>query len=273
MAVPSLKSGFTVPWTVLAETFFWAGLDLVFPPVCQNCRQTGERLCSHCQSQLEYLTEPVCRRCGYPQSAPMTECDQCRRVPFSGSGLRSLAFHSGPMRHAIHSLKYRHNPPLAQTLAGLMARDWPPSLPTAAMILPVPLAVDRLRERGFNQAELLARHLAAARRQPFSASALRRARTTRSQVGLNAQERRTNVTGAFAAEPAKIGGATVILIDDVCTTGATLSACATALLKGGAKEVWAYTLARAKHDSADSSLTGGQNGSSSHDPWARHEHF
>lgn len=251
MAVPSLKSNNTVSLTVLAETIFWAGLDLVFPPVCQNCQQPGERLCSRCQTQLEYLTEPICQRCGYPRSAPTTECDQCRRVPFSGSGQRSLAFHRGPLRQAIHSLKYRHNPPLAQTLARLMARRWPPALPSNALLIPVPLAADRLRQRGFNQAELLARHLAVEKRQSFSSGALRRTRVTRSQVGLNAQERWTNVTGAFAADPAKIRDMAVILIDDVCTTGATLSACATALLEGGAKDVWAYTLARAGYGSAD----------------------
>jgi len=250
MAIPSLNHR-VVSLTALAESIYWAGLDLIFPPLCQNCKRTGERLCSACRAQIEYLTEPVCQHCGYPQPAPTPDCEQCRRVPFSGQGLRSLTFHAGPMRQAIHSLKYRHNPPLAQTLAWLMARQWPPSLPPNAVILPVPLAADRLRQRGFNQAELLARHLAAEKRQPFLGSALRRTRATPSQVGLNAQERRTNVTGAFAADSAKIRGATIILIDDVCTTGATLSACATALLEGGAKNVWAYTLARAKHSHAD----------------------
>ena len=116
MAVPSLTLG-GASLRVIAESALWAGLDLLFPPACQNCRQMGERFCLRCRAQIEYLVGPLCQQCGYPQLAPTTECEQCRRIPFSGQGIRSLAFHSGPLRQAIHGLKYRRNPPLSQTLA------------------------------------------------------------------------------------------------------------------------------------------------------------
>lgn len=252
MTVPSTGMGHAARLYAIVERALWASLDVLFPPRCQSCRREGERLCARCRADVEYIVEPFCPRCGYPKSAPTTdECDQCRRVLFAGDGIRSLAFHAGPLRQAVHGLKYRHNPPLAEALAGLMAERWPAALPAHAALVPVPLSDDRLRERGFNQAELLARHLGYARRQPMLNKAVRRARSTKPQVGLAAQERRANIAGAFAADPAEVGNADLILIDDVCTTGATLGACAEALLQSGARRVWAYTLGRARLGTAD----------------------
>jgi len=186
--------------------------------------------------------------CGYPlpSNTPTSDqCDQCRRIPFAGQGLRSLAWHAGPLRTAIHTLKYKRNPTLAETLAGLMTHAWPAQLPSDAALVPVPLAAERVRQRGFNQAEVLARHLSQVRRLAYLPNALSRIRATPSQVGLNAQERQQNMIGAFAANPRLVQDRAIILIDDVCTTGATLGACAETLLQGGARLVWAYTLARA----------------------------
>jgi ComF family protein len=158
-----------------------------------------------------------------------------------------LAFHGGSLRNAIHSLKYRRNPALGETLSELMSEYWLADFPADAMLIPVPLGTDRKQARGFNQAEILARGLGSRWRRPLMVDGLRRGRETRSQVGLNAQDRQSNVAGAFVAS-AKVKGRSVILVDDVCTTGATLSACAEALLQNGAAQVWAYTLARARHD-------------------------
>jgi ComF family protein len=252
LANPSVRIGNTSQLQVIAEKVLWGSLDLILPPRCEGCRRIGERFCVTCCSKTEYITEPICQQCGYPQLAPTTgHCAQCRRVAFGGSGLRSLAFHSGPLRLAVHSLKYRRNVPLCEALAALMSRRWPAALPAEAVLVPVPLSVERLRERGYNQAEMLARHLAFRRRQPVRADLLERARATRSQVGLNDAQRRQNVAGAFVADPARVKDQSIILIDDVCTTGATLSACAEALLQNGAKQVWAYTLTRARRGEAD----------------------
>ena len=198
----------------------------------------------------------MCNRCGYPhrqdQSAPTTgECDQCRRNPFLGQGLRSLAFHAGPLRGALHTLKYRHNVPLSQALAQLMSQGWPTALPADAVLMPVPLSSERMRERGFNQAEMLARELGAQRNLPVAADVIRRVKHTRSQVGLSGAERIENVASAFAVDSRSVRNLSVIIIDDVCTTGATLGACANALLQREARQVWAYTLTRAYRDDAD----------------------
>ncbi len=211
----------------------------------------GERLCARCCAQVEYIQGVVCQRCGYPQAqnAPATgECDQCRRIPFLGQGLRSLAFHAGPLREAVHALKYRRAWPLSEALAEIMARQWPAGLPVEAVLAPVPLSPERARERGFNQAELLARQLSAHKNLSLATDVLRRVKVTRSQVGLSRSQRLANVSGAFVADPRRTRRLAVIMIDDVCTTGATLGACAEALLQGGAEQVWAYTLARARHD-------------------------
>lgn len=208
----------------------------------------GERLCLDCQAKIEYLTGSLCERCGYPLSTntPTADsCDRCRRIPFLGQGLRSLAWHTGPLRAAIHALKYKNNPALAESLAKLMSQGWPMVLPAQPVFVPVPLAAERQHQRGFNQSEVLARHLAQARHGALLAEALQRVRATPSQVGLTAQQRRQNMAGAFAVGTRDVNGLNIVLLDDVCTTGATLGACAEALLQSGAKSVWAYTLARA----------------------------
>lgn len=231
-----------------AKRAWWSLLDLVFPPRCVHCQRVGERFCSACRSQIAYLPETICLHCGYPKPAPITdECDQCRRVLFANVRIRSLAFHEGVLRAAIHSLKYRHQPELGETLATEMAHRWRDHFPRELVIVPVPLGTTRRQVRGFNQAEMLAQGLGARWRQPLLVAGLQRARETRSQVGLSAQERLANVTEAFVAS-SLVQGQAVLLVDDVCTTGATLSACASALLTAGANEVWAYTLARAHYD-------------------------
>jgi ComF family protein len=170
---------------------------------------------------------------------------------FPGQGLRSLAFHSGPLRAAIHALKYKNSPALAETLAGLMDTHWPDLLPPKGNLVPVPLAADRTRQRGFNQSEVLARHLGQLRHLALKPDVLQRTRNTPPQVGLNASQRRQNMLDAFSADSGRVRDQDFILIDDVCTTGATLGACAKALLEGGARTVWAYTLARAPFTDAD----------------------
>jgi ComF family protein len=157
-----------------------------------------------------------------------------------------VAFFEGPLQHALHRLKYKRDIILADSLAGLLCagREWY-SLP-GDTVIPVPLSAQRLRERGYNQAGLLARGFAELAGLTFLPRGLERRRETRSQVGLSADERRSNVAGAFTAQARRIGGRSVLLIDDVCTTGATLMACAEALHSAGARQVWGLTLGRAR---------------------------
>lgn len=159
-------------------------------------------------------------------------------------GLRSAARYAGPLQPALHHLKYKRDIILADTLARELADAWHRyGLPTWTVIA-VPLAPERLRERGYNQAALLARGLADLARLPYQTAGLARVRHTHSQVGLPAEARRANVRGAFAANRSKVAGRSYILVDDICTTGATVQACAEALKRAGAAAIWGLTLGR-----------------------------
>jgi ComF family protein len=160
--------------------------------------------------------------------------------------LRSAAFFEGVLQKALHRLKYHHDQILADSLGALLARHWRATQVPGEMIVPVPLSAERLRERGYNQAALLARGLAELTNKAFRPQALQRVRHTVSQVGLSAEARRANVVGAFVADSRAVRGRAVLVIDDVCTTGSTLVACAEALRQAGATTVWGYTLGRAR---------------------------
>jgi ComF family protein len=163
-------------------------------------------------------------------------------------GLRACAFHSGPLRQAIHDLKYRDLTALAAPLGQMMASAWAALdgnwIPQA--VVPVPLHPRRQRQRGYNQSALLARELAATLQLPVLDDILQRVKSTVPQVDLDVEQRRTNVQGAFRCQPGSLAGLSVLLVDDVCTTGATLSSACQALKAAGASSVLAYTLARAK---------------------------
>jgi ComF family protein len=158
--------------------------------------------------------------------------------------VRSAFLFAGPLRNAIHTFKYQGETRLAEPLASAMqATIRPPDALNG--IVPVPLHPNHLAERGYNQSALLAEPLALAWGLPMMEAALTRTRQTRRQVGLSLDERRSNVDGAFVADSSQVAGRRLLLIDDVCTTGATLDACAAALLGAGAQAVWGVTLARA----------------------------
>jgi ComF family protein len=187
---------------------------------------------------------PVCRTCGLPISY-LGECANCKKSPPLYQMMRSWLVYEGPIRHALHQLKYHRNMALGEALAQPFARyfsqlDW-----AVDLVVPVPLGRERLKERGYNQVGLVARPLAASQRRRYAPEALVRTRETKSQVGLTHAERAMNVLGAFKAEIALVSGRNILLVDDVATTGATMSACATALLAAGASSIFALTLARA----------------------------
>jgi competence protein ComFC len=159
--------------------------------------------------------------------------------------MRSWLVFEGPIRQALHSLKYRRNialgDALAQQLTGFVASlGW-----QVEMVVPIPLGKERMKERGYNQTGLVALPLAAIQHWHYSSRALTRGRETRTQVGLTPTERKENVRGAFRAETKLVHGRNVLLMDDVATTGATLAAGAAALMDAGARSVYGLTLARA----------------------------
>lgn len=158
--------------------------------------------------------------------------------------MRNLAVYEGVIRDCVHAIKYEHNQGLGEVftdmLAGLVAEaDWTPDL-----VMPVPLSAKRATERGYNQADCLARPLAAhlgIRYHPFG---LERFRDTPSQVGLSGEARRRNVAGSFKAVSEVVAGQQVLIVDDVMTTGSTIEACAQALRDAGSQAVYGLTLGR-----------------------------
>lgn len=218
-------------------------LDLIFPPRCVVCQRVGTWLCAECMSRLPYVVEPICRRCGMPLQNDRL-CKRCRTSPLRIEKIDSVLLFEGAVRHAVHHLKYRNGKTLAEPLGKIMS-TWLNDHPQKTdLIAPVPLHPDRLRQRGYNQASLLARALARNTGIPMSDNSLARVRNTKSQMRLAAEERRHNVSNAFHCRDERVNGRQVLIIDDVCTTGATLEACADALHEAGAARVQALTLAR-----------------------------
>ena len=190
------------------------------------------------------MPEPVCQVCGLPLSHPGL-CAACNLSHPPYEAMRSWVIFEGPIRLALHSLKYRRNIALGDTLAHYLAGYVQKLGWQADMLVPVPLGSQRMKERGYNQAGLLARPLSLILDWEYSPGVVHRIRETRSQVGLSAKDRRENLNGAFLADSARVSGKTVLLMDDIATTGSTLAACSDAFLKAGASTVYALTLARA----------------------------
>lgn len=185
-----------------------------------------------------------CSRCGLPQADPGL-CERCQHKSPGFKLLRSWAIFEHPLQGALHRLKYRRDTGMGEALANQMVAfirglDWP-----VDTLLPVPLGRKRLKERGYNQVAMVAIPLSVQLGLDYHPSALVRARETRSQVGLSANERQENVKDAFFADRKKVNGRNILLVDDVSTTGATLSSGAEALYDAGAREVYALTVARA----------------------------
>ena len=227
-------------------------LSLVFPaqcPACQAALRHPSRgpVCEGCWAALPRHRGLACG-CGQPLESPGAACARCRRglAPFRFGA--SLGPFEGALRVAVHELKYKGRRSLARRLAQeLFARpDAAELLASAALLVPVPLHARRRTERGFNQAELIARELGSLCGLPVDGRALCRRVDTPSQTGLSAAARRSNVASAFTvAHPGAVCGRVVVLVDDVITTGATVRACARALLAAGAREVRVLAAARA----------------------------
>ena len=240
---PTFGNGTT--WLVRWGRFRNALLDLVLPPCCAGCGHSGSLWCATCNSRVQVVHDPVCSRCGRPLRSPEDLCPQCRHSPHEIDGIRSVVVFEGSLRQAIHHLKYTGRSSLAEPLGSFLSAYWRACPLPADLIVPVPLHAARWRERGYNQSTLLATQLSRASGLPLIEAALIRIRATAPQITLNAAEREANVSGAFEAHADLVHGRRVLLVDDVCTTGATLAACSQALKQAGATSVWALTLARA----------------------------
>jgi ComF family protein len=219
-------------------------LDLIFPPRCVGCQARGAWLCAACDAQIAAKRRPI----PCPHGAPATFCPRCMQGVEHLAGVRVAGEYSHPLKTAIWALKFHGKRQCAGALGHLLARLWRMGPPMAAEgIVTIPMPRDRERQRGYNQAALLARACARELRLPFWERALHRTRAAPIQHGLSALERRANVVGLFACDSHAaelVTGRSVIIVDDVLTTGATLNAAAQALRAAGAVTVWGLVLAR-----------------------------
>ena len=222
----------------------WVGLDWLFPPHCAGCGRQGFRWCEECQANSLLASEKYCVFCR-KNLRKQGVCMNCTAENRYLDRVCSWGLHAGPLRQALHKLKYKRDIGLGEALAQNMVILMKRISLSVDIVVPIPLGRRRLRERGYNQSALLARPLAFSLGVDYRPAALKREKETRTQVGLNSQQRRENVAGAFDSRQKVVDDRTVLLVDDVMTTGATLEAAAKALKHSGAAQVWSITLAQA----------------------------
>lgn len=228
---------------------FRAVLDFVLPAFCGICDKPLEKdervVCEECMSQIQLISEPYCLRCGKPTKGEKV-CRNCFVHPHKLLRIRALGVYTGVLVSLIHLLKYTRRLSLAARLGKMMSKLVIEDnfLRRAQLIIPVSLHPTRMRERGYNQSELLTKNMGEYLNIPISKKSLLRVRNTKSQTRLSTEQRRENVKGAFTVkDTAHIANKHILLVDDVFTTGATLDECAIALLNGGANAVYAVTCA------------------------------
>lgn len=235
----------------------WAGAGLAYfyPEACQVCEASRATpaegyVCAGCWQQVRFIKAPFCERCGLPFDGAITEdfeCANCLEMELHFTHARSAVVARGVVLEVIHRYKYSRALWFENFLADLLVRAAAPELAAGKWdaLVPVPLHFLREREREFNQAERLARRLAAATGIPVRADLLLRIEPTRTQTLLTRSERATNMKNAFALRRDRpLAGQRFVLLDDVLTTGATTSACARVLTRAGAGEVCVWTVAR-----------------------------
>ncbi len=237
------------------RTWLDASLGFLYPQICQICHDQHASasegyVCVACWQNVRFIKPPYCERCGLPYEGEITtsfECGNCRELELHFESARAAVVAAGMVRDVIHRYKYDRALWFESFLADLLVRQAAPLLRPADwdFIVPVPLHPLKKREREFNQAERLARHLSAATGIPVHPSLLRRVAATQTQTRLTRSERAVNVEKAFVMGPGpKLKGERIVLLDDVLTTGATTSACAKVLRRNGAGAVCAWTVAR-----------------------------
>ena len=216
-------------------------LELLYPTRCVGCRRAAEIWCGDCQARLAPVSTPVCLAC----RRELRRRNRNHACPDSAARAWATARYRPPLDRALTHLKYHPDARLVGSLATRLEQTYLHAGEAASCVAAVPLGRKRLKQRGYNQAELLGRALAESLRLPFHPSAASRIRETESQVGLDPKARWANVDRAFQADPSIVRGHIVLLVDDVHTTGATLASCAAALTQAGAAGVVGLTVARA----------------------------
>lgn len=225
-------------------------LDFLFPRHCVGCGRLGQYICASCRRSIRpvAVNESICPVCEKLAIDGMTH-PRCRSR-YSLDGLTVFFHYDGVTRKAIKSLKYRHVSDLVTEFASVIPSTYLSHIQKFissqhVMFIPIPLHITRMRARGYNQAEVLGRLVAQPLHVPMHTDILYRTRETAPQVATKSREERLhNMNGVFGLALKSVKGATVVLFDDVFTTGATMRSAANVLKRKGAKQVWAVTMAR-----------------------------
>lgn len=244
---------FEVPAIKRLSLFFHACKDIIFPARCLQCMRLLPcwelpLFCNDCLAGIAYINSPLCAVCGMPfRRGGDHVCGQCRTRPFSFQLARSALHYREPVPSLISALKFNGDLTVLATLARLaVCSPGFAMLASPDLILPVPLHKDRLRQRGYNQALLLARAIFPDSRRKTNPSLLVRNRSTTPQTGLSGIQRRRNLSKAFSViRPEMLERKKILLVDDVFTTGSTVNECARTLYRHGAARVEVFTVARA----------------------------
>ncbi len=226
------------------STFLRTALDWIFPPACAACGKEGEVLCSECLAAITPIKQPTCRYCSLSLAKPGV-CTRCLEGDHPYTEMISYGVYAGSLRSAIHAMKYQNNFWLGEILSRRMIvllkdKNW-----QIDVVMPVPLSEERLQERGYNQAALLSKPIAKYFGWEHDHRSLVRVKENHSQVALTREQRFENVRSAFLSELPKRNNLRVLLVDDVFTTGATITEASKALQTAGFAEIYAITLAKA----------------------------
>ena len=219
-------------------------LDWVFPPICAACGKEGEIFCAECLGAIIPIKQPTCRYCSLSLAKPGI-CTRCLEGDHPYTEVVSYAVYSGSLRSAIHAMKYQNNFWLGELLsrhmiALLKDKNWP-----IDVVMPIPLSEERLEERGYNQAALLSKPIAKYFGWKHDQRSLVRIKGNHSQVALTREQRFENVRSAFLSEIPTQSNLRVLLVDDVFTTGATITEASKTLRATGFTDIYAITLAKA----------------------------
>jgi ComF family protein len=225
-------------------------LNIIYPSECPSCENASDvfshsPICSSCWAQIKKYSGPSCRLCAMPFTSEYAKiCSQCLQKAPPFSRVINYSLYDGVLAAAINHLKFHGLKRLAKPLGKLLLGF---DLSGIDGVVPVPLTIKRLRERGFNQSLLLARVISREKKLPLLIDILFKKKETPPQTGLSGKERLLNLKNAFVVKR-DIRGLRLLLVDDVMTTGATVTECSKQLMKAGAKEVTVLTLARASMD-------------------------
>jgi ComF family protein len=246
----------TRSWTGGVVKLISLALDFLFPPICLLCGSkdiyhVGCFICKDCLNSISFISHPVCVRCGRPFLTEATRdhvCGNCLTQEPYFNLVRALGRYEGALETIIHNLKYKQKFSMVNLLSFLLDHMHNHSItfPSYDLLIPVPLHRSRLRQRGFNQTVILGNILKKKYHLPLHTSILQRIAHTLPQVTLPVKARKVNMQNAFKVkEPRSVEGKTILLLDDVYTTGATMNECARILKKSGASRVDGFVIARA----------------------------